>query len=328
MQHHHFARRLCAFWFLGAVPGLYADVTLHYKTQFKLNPALAAVQQGAKGFENAMPPDMLTQFKNGKGYSSGNGFTSVCDFTTQKITLIDNAGKRYATWSFNNFGDALADAMPQMPEQAKAMLASMKQHVESKATGNSATIQGVEAEDREIDMSVEGPAMPNMPPGPIFSIVMHVWTAKKSEVLKNPAVRELAGYQLFSIQTMNPMGSLQKLFQQLPGFGDSFTGFYKEIQSGGTPVILRSQMQMYMPMLATLMKQMPAGQNPFGAGFDPSGPLMEVTQEASEISTAAVPDSVFQIPEGYNHVPETELLKALVEKSQAAAKSGNDKVSQ
>jgi hypothetical protein len=45
-----------------------------------------------------------------------------------------------------------------------------------------------------------------------------------------------------------------------------------------------------------------------------------MNQEVAELSTAPVPDSVFQIPEGYQEAPASELIKALLAKSQAAAK--------
>jgi TonB family protein len=53
---------------------------------------------------------------------------------------------------------------------------------------------------------------------------------------------------------------------------------------------------------------MPSGNSPLGANFDPDSPYMQMNQEA-EISTASVPDSVFQIPEVYQEVAASELLK-------------------
>jgi hypothetical protein len=47
---------------------------------------------------------------------------------------------------------------------------------------------------------------------------------------------------------------------------------------------------------------------------------MQMNQEVVELSPAPVPDSVFQIPEGYQEAPAGELIKGLLAKSQAAAK--------
>ena len=46
----------------------------------------------------------------------------------------------------------------------------------------------------------------------MMRMVMHMWTAKQSEVMKNPAIRELAGYNLYSYAVMNPVGMMDKVF--------------------------------------------------------------------------------------------------------------------
>jgi hypothetical protein len=60
------------------------------------------------------------------------------------------------------------------------------------------------------------------------------------------------------------------------------------------------------------MQRMPAA--------DPDAPFMQMNQEVVELSTTPVPDSVFQIPEGYQEAPASELIKGLLAKSQAAFK--------
>ena len=47
---------------------------------------------------------------------------------------------------------------------------------------------------------------------------------------------------------------------------------------------------------------------------------MQMNQEVAELSTAPVPDSVFQIREGYQEAAASELIKGLRAKSQAAFK--------
>jgi hypothetical protein len=77
---------------------------------------------------------------------------------------------------------------------------------------------------------------------------------------------------------------------------------------------------MFMPAMAAMLQRMPAGGNPSGASIDPNEPFMQMNQEVVEISSAPVPDSVFQIPEGYQEAPASDLIKGLLAKSQAAAK--------
>lgn len=301
---------------------LHADVTLRYKTDVKMNPNLPAMiaQQATQGMMNgAMPTDISMQLKGGKGYTAAGITTAIVDFTKQEITLLDKDGKRYATVGVNDFADQMIAAMPAMPDQAKAMMAAMKSHFTAKSTGTTATIAGVESEERILDISVDGPAMPNMPEGPLMRMVMHVWTAKQGEVMKNPAIRELAGYNLYSYAVMNPVGMMEKMFQQMPGMGDAFTGMVKELKSGGTPAVMRMQMEMYVPMIAAIMKQNPQTAAMFG-GFDGDSPLMTMTQDVAELSSAAVPDSAFQIPEGYKSAPAVDVIKTMFSKLTPAAK--------
>ena len=301
---------------------LHADVTLRYKTDVKMNPSLppAITQQATKGMMNgAMPTDISMQLKGGRGYSSAGATTAIVDFTKQEITLLDKEGKRYATVGVNDFASQIMAAMPAMPDQAKAMMAAMKTHAASKTTGTTTTISGVESEERQLEITIDAPAMPNMPEGPMMRMVMHIWTAKQSEVMKNPAIRELAGYNLYSYAVMNPVGMMEKMFQQMPGFGDAFTGIVKELTSSGTPAVMRMQMEMYVPMIGAMLKRDPQTAAMFG-NFDGDSPLMTMTQDVAELSTAAVPDSVFQIPEGYKEAPPTDILKAMFSKATAAAK--------
>jgi hypothetical protein len=291
----------------------HADVTLRYKMEIKTNSALPAQ------IARVMPQETVLRLKGGKGFSSSMGFNSITDFTTKEMTLLDTAGKRYAKLPYDQYGEEVARAMPEMPAEARANMPSMKTDVSpARVTGRTAVIQGVEAEEREIAVSVDGPAMPNMPPGPMVKMVIQLWSAKPGEVLRVPAIRELTGYSLWSYTTMNPAVFMGKAMKQIPGFSDIFDPLMKEMMEGAT--VLRVHMDMFMPAMAAMMQRMPAGSNPSGASFDPNEPFMQMNQEVVELSTAPVPDSVFQIPEGYQEAPASDLIKGLLAKSQAAAK--------
>jgi hypothetical protein len=247
------------------------------------------------------------------------GFNSIIDFTTKQITVLDTAGKRYAKLTSDQFGEEMARAMPEMPAEARAGMAPMKADVSpARVTGRTAVIQGVEAEEREIAISVEGPAMPNMPSGPTVKMVVHLWSAKPGEVTRVPAIRELTGCTLWSYGTMDPTVFMGKMMKQMPGFSDVFEALMKEMQKGTT--VLRVHMDMFMPAMAAMLQRMPAGSNPSGAGFNPDEPFMQMNQEVVELSSAPVPDSVFQIPEGYREAAASEVIKSLLAKSQAAMK--------
>jgi hypothetical protein len=302
---------------------LRADVTLRSRMEVKMNSTLPTqlVAAAMKGVEATAAQEILLSFRNGKGFSSSSaGYNSITDFTTKEITFFDTAGKRYSKLKSDQFVEEMARAMPQLPAAASTAMASIKTQISpARLTGRTAVIQGVETEEREIVFSMDGPAMPNMPAGPMMKMVIQMWTAKQSEILRVPAIRELTGYSLYSYATMNPMASMQKMFGQLPGFSDGFGSMMKELQNG-TPV-LRMHIEQFMPALAAMMRQMPAGaNNPFGPNFDSEAPLMQMNQEVVELSTAPVLDSLFQIPEGYEEAPASELVKGMFAKSQAALK--------
>jgi hypothetical protein len=284
----------------------HADVTIRYKMEIKTNSALPA--QMAAG---ALPQETVLRLKGGKGFSTSMGFNSIIDFTTREITLLDTAGKRYAKLPYDQYGEEVARAMPEMPAEARAAVPSMKADISpARVTGRTAVIQGVEAEEREIAVSIEGPAMPNMPAGPMVKMVVQLWSAKPGEVMRVPAIRELTGYSLWSYTTMNPAAFMGKTMKQIPGFADIFEPLMKETMKGAT--VLRVHMDMFMPAMAAMMQRMPAA--------DPDAPFMQMNQEVAELSAAPVPDSVFQIPEGYQEAPASELIKGLLAKSQATAK--------
>ncbi len=302
-----------------AIPVLNADVTVRYKMEIKVNPSLPAqMAQAMQGTSASLPKESSMQFKSGKGYSSA-GLNTLSDFAKQEITVLDPAGKKYGSIQFDKFGDEIAAGMPQMPEQAKAAMAALKTHVESKTTGRTATIQGIEAEEHQIEMTVDGMPGTNMPEGPMMRMVMHIWIAKTSEIMRVPAVRELAGYHLFTASTMNPAAAIQKAFMQMPGLGGAMAEMVKGLQSS-TQVILRMQVEMFMPMVAAMMKQAPAGTDAPGTAIDADAPFMEMNQEAAEVSTASIADSVFQIPEGYKSVAVSEILKDINARTKVPAK--------
>ena len=301
-----------------ALAPLHADVTLRYKMEVKMNPTLPpALAAGAVQGMAALQQESVLRLKGGKGFSTYMGFESIIDFTTQEMTLLDPASKQYSKLKYDQFAEEMGRAMPAMPEQARAAMASFKAEVSPpRATGRTDTIQGVEAEEHEVTISVAGPAMPNMPAGPMIKMVMQFWSPKAGEAMRVPAIRELTGYSAWSYATMNPVASMSKYMNQLPGFAEAFGPLMKELQQGP---VLRTHMEMFMPAMVAMLQRMPAANNPFGAGFDANAPFVQMNQELAEFSTAPVPDSVFQIPDGYQEAAASAMIQGLLTKSQAAA---------
>lgn len=299
------------FPILLVLPVLHADVTLRYKTEIKMNPTLPAAMTAAMGgADSVIPQDRVLRLKDGKGFSTAAGYNSITDFTTQEITILDNATSRYAKLKASQLSGALAGAAPKLPAEALAAMASMKTDVSpARLTGRTAAIQGVETEEREVIISIATPALPNISSGPMIRMVLQMWTAKPGEVLRVPAIRELTGYSLWSWATMNPTSGMEGMMKQMLGFADFIEPLMTEMQKGTT--VMRTHMDMFMPAMAGMLKQLPGG-----AGFDPDTPLMQMNQEAVELSTAPVPVSVFQIPEGFHEADASDVIQGVFARKQ------------
>jgi hypothetical protein len=233
------------------------------------------------------------------------------------MTLVDSDKKRIATVTTEQLTDEMMKLIAEMPAEARAAMAAMKSTAESRVTGRTETILGIQAEEREITISIEGPPVPNMPPGPMIKLGIQFWTARADEILRVPALREVTGYNLWAYATMNPAGTVEKMLKQMPGMGEGLGKVMKEMEAAKT-MLLRSGFRMWMPSLAAMMKQMPADKNPFGDKFDADAPFMEMTHEISELSSAPVAESVFAIPEGYQETSAAEMVRAMMPKPAAA----------
>jgi hypothetical protein len=292
---------------LVAAAPLSADVTVRYKSDFKFNPAVppALTEQAMK---NRPPTDSVIRVKGYKGLTEMLSLQNIVDTQKQTITVIDPAGKRYATGPVDAYMSAAAKAMPTLPPQAMQALSSMKAHTDSKVTGRTETIRGVQAEERELTMTVDAPEGAPFT-GPMVKMTMRLWMAKPSEAERVPAVRELAALNLWNYGAMNPGAMMQKMFEQMPGMGEGIKSLVEQFSKNKT-MLLRTHVDMYMPMLAALPN------SPLGANFDANTPFAQMTQEVSEISTDAVPDSVFQVPADYKAAPLEDILKDMMTRMQ------------
>jgi TonB family protein len=297
---------------------LRADVTLRYKTEIKMNPTLPQVAAVVKTGADAMPRETAVRLKNGKGFQMSAGPNWITDFTAKEVTCVDTAGKRYAKLAYDQFVEMTRFKPPEMPAAVRDAMASLKASVSpARLTGRTGVIQGVEAEEREIVYSVDAPGLPNVPPGPLSRVVWQVWTAKPGEVLRVPAIRESTGYALWAYATMNPAAGMDEILKQMPGLSEGYASLAKEMQKW--PTMLRTHVEIFVPSVAVALERMPAGSNPPGAGFDPNAPVMQVDEEAIEISSESLPDSFFQVPEGYQEAPIADLLKGMAAKTQTAS---------
>jgi hypothetical protein len=146
----------------------------------------------------------------------------------------------------------------------------------------------------------------------MMKMVMQIWTAKPEEALRVQAIRELTGYNLWTSYFMNPGNSIGKMFAALPGFGKGLNSMFEEMAKNKA-VILRTRMSLYSSFFAQMAQAMQKQGKPLPEGYDPDAPIVQVSQDAAELSTTPVEDSIFRLPEGYAAVPLEDLMNTLVQ---------------
>jgi len=290
------------------VPLMRADATLRYHTNTELADGTAVVTSAFQALRDSR--DMVIRMKGNKTYSETGHLVLIMDLKTQVLTTMDPVNKRYATVPASQYADQAKIAMPAVPEQARAMLAAIKSTVETHSTGRTATILGIETEERETILTLDLP-MAGLPAagGPLVKVIIQAWAAKPEEVQGKPVLQELKTYMASATSAMNPAEMVKQIGAIIPGFGDNLSGMISDMTKDGA-VTLRTHMEIMMPLLGILTRQMPQqpGQPPLPA-VDPNAPLMQTNQELVELSSDPVDEAIFEVPADYQAVSLEEVLK-------------------
>jgi len=287
-----------------------ADATIRYHTDIQTTPLIPA---GTLDQTLGAMQDMAVRVKGNKAYSSLGKLTSIVDLTTQEMILVDGANKRFATTKVGQYGQQVKAAIPALPAQASAMLSSMKPHFESHSTGRTAVILGVQAEEQEFVLSVDM-AIPGGPatPSPFMNMVMQVWTAKPEEVQRVPALQEFKNYTAIVNFSTNATEAISQILSVMPGMRDGVGTMMAEMSKNGA-VSLRVHTEVAMPILATMMQQLPPeARKGLPSGFDPNAPLMQMNMELTELSSDPLDDALFVVPADYQMASLEDILKAAI----------------
>jgi hypothetical protein len=309
----------------------HADVSVHYTNKMELGAAGQMMGPAAATMKSALPDSTVVRVKGKKVYTEAAHFTTVMDLAKQQITLIDPAHNQFVTVYMKDYEDqivsSLSGANPAMPGALQKAVESMKVDFSSEKTGRTDTVLGIQVEEIAITLAVAMPppatTRPSQQPEstqpvPLVRVVIHMWTALPSEVQRVAALQELRT-ALGDPQTdalMNPAEIWGKAFASAPGMANGFGAMMDELREK-KGVTLRTQIEMFMPFLARVLQQHPAGS---GAGvrapaqtppIDPNAALFKMQSEADEISTAAIDDSVFDVPRDYKAVTVADFLKGI-----------------
>ena len=266
---------------LTAVAALAAHADFSYTTTQKGGPA--AGNQSTKNY-----------FKGQKMKADMGGTATIVDFDAQTFTNINNTSKTYSVTPFSELSNTLKNA-------------NVSANVDVKETGQKKTVNGYNARELVMTMSMDSPQAAQA--GMKMQMEMDMWIS--SDVPGASEVKsffEKNGSRFpWSAMTAGANPSLQ----------NAMTEMQKKMASmGGVPVqqIVRMKaagneaQNAAMEKARAQLEQMSKGGGPGAAmaqqqlarmGGGGNGSLFEITTDSSDFSTSSIPDSVFEIPAGY-----------------------------
>jgi hypothetical protein len=270
------------------------------KIDYKLGSYLpaAAAEGMTKAMGDTLANGVVLRIKGKRSITSSGPLLIISDQDKGTITLLDPKGKRYATATLAEYRDQLKAAMPAMPPEARQMLESLKINVKTDKTGKTGVVKGIQTEESLVTVTMEmaGPMAAAMG----MKMEMHMWSATQEELDRVPALKELASYMKAQAAGTDPASMASRMFVQLPGFGEKLKGPMEEMMKASSHAVLRTQMKMMMPGSAKMM-----------GATDPDEPFTDMTTDVVDLSTDAIADSVFQVPEGFQTAKMEELVQLL-----------------
>jgi hypothetical protein len=288
-----------------------ADLTLRHKMEIKFASFLPqeAQAQARQQAGAALPNEMVVRIKGDKTYTNSGPLFAITDYGRNEITLVNPKTKQYAMVPLAEYPARLAASQkpPAIPPAAQAMLQSLRFDVESKKTGQTGLVEGIQAEESVVTLSMQMPAAAGA--ASAMRLEMRYWIAQPGEIRRVPALKELADYAERARRAMDPSEMLQKVFSQMPGFGEQLRASIQELQKANSGLVLKLHTAIYVPAMAQALQLAPQG----AAGVDPSAALAEFQMDLADISTAPLPDSIFAVPTNYQAAPFEELVKAMVQ---------------
>jgi len=278
-----------------------------YTTTSKTGGTMAAMAGGA----NAGPAKHY--YKGQKMKTEDGDIATILDFDAQTITTINN---RLKTITVRKFDD---------PGPGKPSDVSVK--IDVKETGQQKTINGYTAKELVMTMDIESPQTQQMGK---MQMEMDMWLS--GDV---PGIGELRSFYKKNMERMpwsvlngggNPsmqsaVAVMQRKVAEMNGLDVLSVMKVKSAGAAGAPAMpqmsaaQQAQMQAAMARLQAMQQQggpqaaaaaqamarmgaVPGAGGPAGGA---SNALFEVTTEASDFSTASIPDSVFALPAGYTN---------------------------
>ena len=290
--------RFAGVLFLGfcAVRAGRADLTLRYTYTHKMGSFLPpqALDAMKQQLGSRMGDGTTLQIKGERAYSTMGRMFAVTDYAKGEITVMDPETKRFATVPLDAYMAKMlaAQKLPAMPPDAQRIFDNLKLDVKTSKTGQTESIQGIRAEESLLTISMEVMA------GMQIRTEIHLWTAGVDELKRTPALSELAAWLARPKSGFDPVEVMTKSLAGVPGIGEKVRGPVQEMMKADDGPVIRMRTATYMPAMAAAM-----------GGADQ--PVVEVAMDLAELSAAAVPESRFAVPAGYQTAAMEDLLSAL-----------------
>jgi hypothetical protein len=247
-------------------------------------------------------------FKGQKMKTDSGEVATIIDFDAQTLTTINNRLKTVTVRSLGDIGAA-----------ARTKDVSVK--VDVKETGQQKAINGYNAKELIMTMDVENDN-PQMKQMGKMQIEMDMWLS--SDV---PGIGEIRNFYKKNMERMpwaamsgslspsmqSGIAEMQRKMAEMGGVQVQSVMKMKPPSGAGAPAMpqmsanQQAQMQAAMARLQAMQQKGGPGADAAaqamarmgGASPGASNSMMEVTTEASDFSTASIPDSVFAIPAAY-----------------------------
>ncbi|MGO9262811.1 MAG: DUF4412 domain-containing protein [Bryobacteraceae bacterium] len=220
---------------------------------------------------------------------------TIVDFDAQTLTTIDTAAKTYKVVGFSDMANAGA--------------ASVDVQADVKSTGQKKTINGFNASQVILTMQVDMPQA--RPAGIKAKMEVELWLSRDvpgSQELAAFYKKNAAHWPVGASGGGNPsmqkaMAKLQQQFAEMDGVPVMEVIRMKSGGGAGPSAAQTQQMAQARAQLEAIAKrggpQGAAAQQTLAGMSDGLVALFEITMEAGNFSSSAIPDSAFEVPAGY-----------------------------
>jgi hypothetical protein len=225
MRRSLIATILCA----GAICVARADVTLRYS--FDVKPGAAMPPQAIEAMKSQVQnlPGVMTRLKGSKAFAAVMGFNAITDFDggvdhhpgSERQAVRDRIERRVR--------ERRRQASRTSPRSAQidGRHEDRRSGARHRAHHGDSRHPGGGARDR---FGIEMPAGPHGPPR-AMRMVYSTWVPRSDEIIRHPALQELAEYAARAYAGMNPADMMQKMFGQAPGMGERMRAVMDEFKN-------------------------------------------------------------------------------------------------